>query len=336
MRRARLAFATTACAAASVWTVSCATTNEASPDREDGSVTAPGIDGGAPADAGCDAGDSTCPPKPASCEEVDFCPVPLDLDPSYALTSVWGASANDVWAVGSGGTIVHYDGTEWKSVNSPSGVEGETFRAVWGSSATEVWIVASSTKIFHTSRLAAGTAEWTPRPAFTSSDVRGARVYALWGAGPDDIHAGGERTLVFDETAGMFLFANLLRARATDGGPSSWQVSDGIDGRWTQATVHAIWGSSATDVWMSLDNSAEEPWARGSILHGTPGAGGDGALVWTALDSRSTSTLESLSGSSSSDVWAVGAAGTIRRFSAAAERADTFPAPTTETLHRVW
>ena len=33
------------------------------------------------------------------------------------LEGVWGTSASDVWAVGFGGTILHYNGTTWSSVS---------------------------------------------------------------------------------------------------------------------------------------------------------------------------------------------------------------------------
>jgi hypothetical protein len=34
------------------------------------------------------------------------------------LMSVWGTSSNDVYAVGSNGTILHYDGTAWSQMAS--------------------------------------------------------------------------------------------------------------------------------------------------------------------------------------------------------------------------
>jgi len=35
---------------------------------------------------------------------------------SQGLWSVWGASQARVWAVGSYGTIIHYDGSKWEAV----------------------------------------------------------------------------------------------------------------------------------------------------------------------------------------------------------------------------
>ena len=46
---------------------------------------------------------------------------------------VWGSSGSDVFAVGNGGTILHYDGSAWSAMTS-----GTTFalNGVWGSSGT--------------------------------------------------------------------------------------------------------------------------------------------------------------------------------------------------------
>src|SRR5207237_7668252 len=62
------------------------------------------------------------------------------------LYSVWGTSASDVWAVGSNGTILHYNGTTWSSVASGT---TNTLVGIWGSSATDVWAVGGSFTILH-------------------------------------------------------------------------------------------------------------------------------------------------------------------------------------------
>ncbi|HMA96459.1 MAG TPA: hypothetical protein VKP30_27425, partial [Polyangiaceae bacterium] len=33
--------------------------------------------------------------------------------PTNTLNAAWGSSADDVWAVGEVGTILHFDGTQW-------------------------------------------------------------------------------------------------------------------------------------------------------------------------------------------------------------------------------
>lgn len=39
---------------------------------------------------------------------------------SGTLYAIYAAAANDIWAVGTGGVIIHYDGTAWSQVQSPT------------------------------------------------------------------------------------------------------------------------------------------------------------------------------------------------------------------------
>ena len=62
------------------------------------------------------------------------------------LTAVWGSSSKDVYAVGSKWTVLHYDGIEWRrmetglySDSAASGSDG--FWSVWGSSADNIYAV---------------------------------------------------------------------------------------------------------------------------------------------------------------------------------------------------
>ena len=63
------------------------------------------------------------------------------------LTGVWGTSGTDVFAVGAGGTILHYNGTSWSSMTSGT---TNTLSGVWGSSGTNIFAVgASGTILFY-------------------------------------------------------------------------------------------------------------------------------------------------------------------------------------------
>lgn len=53
------------------------------------------------------------------------------------LAAVWVAADDDVWAVGYGGTIIHWDGRTWTSRAVP-GVH-DSFYTIWGTG-TEVWV----------------------------------------------------------------------------------------------------------------------------------------------------------------------------------------------------
>ena len=57
------------------------------------------------------------------------------------LFGVSGSSSNNVWAVGSGGTGLHYDGNQWS--RSPTGTT-QTLSAVWSDSPDDAWAVGSA------------------------------------------------------------------------------------------------------------------------------------------------------------------------------------------------
>jgi hypothetical protein len=59
---------------------------------------------------------------------------------------VWGVSGSDIWAVGSAGTIRHYDGVAWSTVESGTDVN---LLGVWGRSTCEVYAVGAKGVILH-------------------------------------------------------------------------------------------------------------------------------------------------------------------------------------------
>ena len=62
---------------------------------------------------------------------------------SNTLYAVWGSSANSVFAVGAGGTVLVYQGYSWSPVPLAKTKSGLVFRDVWGSSSKNVFIVGS-------------------------------------------------------------------------------------------------------------------------------------------------------------------------------------------------
>ena len=62
-------------------------------------------------------------------------------DTVYPLKSVWGSSPEDVWAVGAQGTIVHWDGSEWKKVQSPTSMY---LTDIYGTSSDNIFAVGAT------------------------------------------------------------------------------------------------------------------------------------------------------------------------------------------------
>lgn len=94
----------------------------------------------------------------------DWCwetPAPLPFD----ATRTFAISATDVWAVGSHGTILHFDGTIWRTV--PSNTTAD-LRNIWMASATDGWVVGDNGTI----RRWNGTT-WTTVASGTTAALRG-------------------------------------------------------------------------------------------------------------------------------------------------------------------
>lgn len=135
---------------------------------------------------------------------------PADLG---AVQAIWGATANDAWAVDNTGMILHWNGTDWSkaSTSSTSGLYG-----IHGSGASDVWTVGPRA-MFHWD----GT-RWTE-----IADGHDAGMIAIWVAAPNDVWTvGGDGRILHGGTSGF---------KAVPSGTSLF--------------LYSIWGTSPTDIW---------------------------------------------------------------------------------------
>jgi hypothetical protein len=233
----------------------------------------------------------------------------LPVGATSFLWGVWGTSDVDVFVVGEGGNIFHYDGTTWSAMSS-----GTTDRltGVWGSASNDVYAVGWST---------AGTADllhfdgttWSPIQVLLSS------LQAVWGSGPNDVFVGGG--------------VDMLHYDGT-----TWTALPSLS-----KYVQAIWGSGPGDVYLvagdnvvgeidHYDGSAFQHVASGAGLKGIWGSGpGDVFVVgfgangdvimhfdgtsWTSTFpsgiGTTTLSLAAVWGSGPDDVFAVGWGGVL-------------------------
>src|SRR5207253_2262610 len=96
-----------------------------------------------------------------------------------AYWAVWGATGSDVFTVGDGGGIWHYDGTSWRA--QTSGTTQDLY-GVWGSGGTNVFVVGGGGAILHYD----GTI-WTAQTSGTSQ-----HLWGVWGSGGTDVFAVGD------------------------------------------------------------------------------------------------------------------------------------------------
>lgn len=322
-----------------VLAASCADSDETGPSATDGGTTLveggmtpsadAATDGDADASTGCDAADPSCTSHVLSCAEADWCLVPEAVSSSIALKTIWGSKRDDVWAGGSDGTVVHYDGTTWAT--TPSGSH-RTINAIWGSGPSDVYAVSAITAVFHTTGFQGAATTWTSVPTFDQIvSPTAPEIWAVWGTSASDVMLAGREWAYFaPDDPWNAIPSNIIRKSTPDVGESGWAAIAG------QGTIRSIWGAAAGDAWVVVDRSTSsgKSWQTAVTLHQTIDA--DGVIRYREFDSQSADALQSVHGSSSSDVWVVGTHGAIRHITPSDQRWQVVDSPTTAALYRVW
>ena len=83
--------------------------------------------------------------------------------------------------MGDGGTIIHYNGSDWSTQTSTT---TNNLKGVWGSSATTVYAVGAGGKVLKTVN---GGTTWSSMTSNTSNGLN-----AIWGSSATDIFAVGD------------------------------------------------------------------------------------------------------------------------------------------------
>ena len=193
---------------------------------------------------------------------------------------VTGIPAGDVVAVGTE-DVIKYEGAAWSPTSLPV---TETIDGLWGDAPDDVFAVGREGTILHHDGLT-----WTAQAAPTTVDL-----HAVWGTGPDDVYAAGDDlTLIhYDGVAWTTVHTGVGILRAVFASGSVFTAgTTGIfedDVQTSMVPEQAAWGTSATDVWFG---------GVGGVVHDD----GDGFSAVDPID-----VVAGLSGTSSSDVYAVG------------------------------
>jgi hypothetical protein len=294
-----------------------ATTSDVSPTSDSGGATdAPGGE-----TATGDGGDGA--PLGPECRPSGWCwenPVPW----GDHVAGVWGAAANDVWAVGWAGAIFHWDGTAWSRAKSPTLTN---LYGIWGASATNAWAVGDRATILHWD----GSA-WTIQQ---NEDGGYDAFHAISGTSASDVWVEGYNRLWHYDGANW----NHVTAADADGGvlaigsfatvfdraPGDVWIGSGspIPGNlahwngtyWTQVDIQLADGGTV------FVGSIQGIWAAPTgevFVARTVGTGSDvfelKGGVWTQSTALSGATASALWGTSATDVTFVGGGGTTLHF----------------------
>ncbi len=214
---------------------------------------------------------------------------------------IHGTSANDIWAVGTGGAIAHFDGSSWAMRNSFTGV---TLSSVWAASPTTAWAVGAGGT---TLRLQAGVWNLIAQP--TGAGTSFTRV---WGSSANDVWAVGSGNKLI-RSSGSTWFESTI--------PANQAVADvfGVSGNrvwlatrtgtavfynglqyttltgWPQG-IFQLWGTSETDLYAAAQSGT-------GLFHF------DG-ITWSPVDIPSATDFLSVHGSGA-QIWAVGSRGSV-------------------------
>lgn len=277
--------------------VACSSSSP-TPSQPDADASPPSADGGASrADASpSPADDGGQPPAPPPACSTEWCAVAAPAPTTFRCA--WSSGPSDVWIGGDGGVLLHFDG---KTLAKVAIGTTEAITAIGGASATDVWI--GTTRDQYSGTLFHGDGKtFTP---ITKSDYffAEASYLAIWA------RTGGD--VWFAKNTG-----GLIRKQG-DAWVDSGATHDGA------GYPDAIWGSSATDVWVAdtydarrFDGhawtkngaGATSLWGSGpSDVYATGGALArfDGAK-WTTIALPAGVWAAAVSGTGATDVWVVG------------------------------
>jgi hypothetical protein len=222
-------------------------------------------------------------------------------DPAQALLlGVAGATATDVWAVGSTGDtpqslIEHWNGTAWAVVTTPSipGALNSSLSSISALSATDAWADGSYLDSSGDQRSLAfhwNGASWRfARTPKVSGSGHGDVLGAVAGVATDDVWA-----------AGWFGTDRGTRPLTLHWDGARWNVvaASGVPGAFFHFVTGA-WAAASNDVWAVGDSFATD--YRTLTMHW------DGSR-WGIVPSPGlpNSVLSAVSGAGGDDVWAVG------------------------------
>ena len=222
----------------------------------------------------------------------------IDSIVSYSdLEDIWGRSANDIYAVGNGGAIFHYNGISWSKVVT---TYDDDFNAIWGDVGM-VYVVGNNGIIlqyngYSWSKMFTGTSE---------------HLYSVWGNGRSVFAVGTYGTILkyngvswtemssSTTTTLLDIWGNENKMYAAGNGGLvlvyngyDWQPMTKV----TAYSLRGVWGSSETDVFAVGDG--------GTIIHY------DGQ-DWKEMERGNFSSLKGIWGLSGNKVYAAGLQGTI-------------------------
>lgn len=279
----------------------------------------------------------------------DVTPTP----PPPPLFSVWGSGPRDVWIGGDKGTVLHHDGALTRDA-AAAGVAGAQrgILALWGSGADDLWAAGGTLgpglgPVLMRRRGGTWESQIKRLEADAGHGCAACIFYALWGAGADDLWAGGgengkpgvlfhlqggawRKEIVPGEEWVLGIWGSGTNNAAAVAGsvqqPSTWIAFYKGQGKvWERATgsdlvtkeaiiradrFKSLWGSGAGDVWAVGGNIVNNRLQAGEA---TGHARHFNGAAWRRIELPASVNLDAVAGAGPHNVWMGGHGGAILR-----------------------
>jgi hypothetical protein len=219
------------------------------------------------------------------------------------LNGVWGSDADNVFAVGPKGRIVHKNAFGWAG---QPGVTFQNLNAVWGDSATSIWVAGDGGVVLHFDGVSWQVAPVIPAVQWNINDVHGE-----WLVGDGGIlrnlsggivmqpvlHSKGLKAVLSLDGGKAIAVGTQGKILRFDG--SNWSATMvGLDGDVPSPALNAIWTDAIGTIWIVGE--------AGTVIR----VEADGSWFQEET-STGTKDLYAVSGDGTGTLYAAGAAGTL-------------------------
>lgn len=225
---------------------------------------------------------------------------PFPSTSTSGLGCIFALAESDAWLC-AGGSVLHWDGAQFTTMDLQTSTGISDARSLWASSDSNVWVVGMDATVGH----------WNGT-TWERSIVGSPEKASIWGSSPSDIYALGVFDLMHYDGAAW------TEVRLDSGGgdgqvwgtsasdvwvmPDSSQISHFDGSTWTTTDVNivgelsTVWGFAPNDIWAAG--------TAGAIAHF------DGSK-WNELSHQPIGApylqqLTGVHGTSSKDLWVVG------------------------------
>ena len=267
-----------------------------------------------------------------------------------SLRRVWGSASDDVWAVGTNGAVLRYDGSAWHALESNT---TEQLNAVSGCGDKCAWAAGHNGTVLKWDGEA-----WSD----VSLPDHDEELLGVWVARPNNVYMSGIKfgaALLAQFDGSDWATATLTQAGSLwdiwgSGEADVWTVGSARGaagfllhyagtvwnyGGYEGGQLRTIWGTAPTDVWAAGYDVPIQHWDGrgwtvvsadvyrlfsiwGSGEQDVWAVGFDGVMLhydgtWAPIESPTTEHLWGIWGAAADDIWAAGGNGTLLHFDGA-------------------